>query len=271
MLPRSGKGTIEIQRFVVPYRVYGDSKPVLVLVNGAQQTMAVWISLIARFVGYFRIITFDFPGQGKGLIRSGSIGVTFDEQVAVLKHVITDVARGPVNIISASWGGIIAAAAACRFPEMVDKMVLASFGTKMNEALQATIKKGQALVENGAPAAEVGELLIESFGNQLPDSFKHQIAAQFANLSERNLRTFYAHSSFVEEIRDITAYIEFEKIQAKTLFINGELDEIIDMDDVIAAADRMPNAGTMKVPGAGHFLHFERQEIMGLYYEFLTD
>jgi hypothetical protein len=36
------KGKLNVQRFVVPYRMYGEGKRTLVFINGIMQSMAMW-------------------------------------------------------------------------------------------------------------------------------------------------------------------------------------------------------------------------------------
>ncbi|MEO6163977.1 MAG: hypothetical protein ABIP88_07545, partial [Candidatus Binatia bacterium] len=43
------KGKLQVQRFVIPYRVYGDAQATLVFINGIQQSMAMWHSFVRRF------------------------------------------------------------------------------------------------------------------------------------------------------------------------------------------------------------------------------
>jgi hypothetical protein len=62
------KGVINSDRFLVPYRVYGRGDQFLVCVNAAQQTMAAWRSVVGYFSETYRLLLFDFPGQGRAQI-----------------------------------------------------------------------------------------------------------------------------------------------------------------------------------------------------------
>jgi hypothetical protein len=78
------KGTITTDRFLIPYRVYGQGEQFMVCVNAVQQTMAAWRSVIGYFAERWRLLLFDFPGQGRGRILSGATEVSLDEQIQVL-------------------------------------------------------------------------------------------------------------------------------------------------------------------------------------------
>jgi pimeloyl-ACP methyl ester carboxylesterase len=83
---------IKFDRFEIPYRVHGDTGPFIICVNGVQQTMAVWRSFIKHFSKNYKVIVFDFPGQGRAKIISGGSGVSIDEQVEILHEVIDKLA-----------------------------------------------------------------------------------------------------------------------------------------------------------------------------------
>ena len=85
---------------------------------------------------------FDFPGQGRAQIISGSAVVSLDEQVEVLHQVLAAQNVPEKSIVAgASWGGVVVAAFASRFPQLVDKIILASFGIRVNEKLVQAIQR----------------------------------------------------------------------------------------------------------------------------------
>ena len=169
------KGELAIGRFLVPYRIYGESQKHIVCISGAKQTMAAWRSFVSHFITDYSIVVFDLPGQGRATILSGDPGITFDEQIEVLHSVIEETTPGNSTILAAaSWGTIIAAALAARYPDLVDKMILGSFGAKPSKAVIAVIREGQGLFD-GDQSDEIAPLMIRKFGQQIPDSHKKQM------------------------------------------------------------------------------------------------
>ena len=65
--------------------------------------------------------------------------------------------------------------------------------------------------------------------------------------------------------------MDLRNIKAKTLVINGEHDTIMDMEDVKIATAQIPNCETKIITGVGHFLHNEREDILDIYRDFLSD
>ena len=66
-----GKGEVKLGRFLVPYRLYGTGGRFMVCVNAAQQPMAAWRPVVSYFLKDYRLLLFDFPGQGGGLRPAG--------------------------------------------------------------------------------------------------------------------------------------------------------------------------------------------------------
>jgi len=262
------KGTIELGRFVIPYRIYENDGPHIICLNGVQQSMAMWHSFVLRYAPHYRVVLFDFPNQGKGKVVSGPIFVTLDEQVEILRGVIkaTGINKN-VSVCSASWGGIVAMAFASRYHNEVKQLCLASLGTKASDAMVETIKKGFQI--DPKDRQKMADILIESFGQNLPDNVKNKIVTQFHAMSQENLRAFYEHGLFVVSTKKLGDLINLSNIKEKTFLIYGEKDTIIDLEDVKFLASKIPQCEVKIVKGAGHFLHMEREDIFDVYEDFL--
>jgi pimeloyl-ACP methyl ester carboxylesterase len=264
------KGEITVGRFVVPYRLYGEGCRFLVCVNGAQQTMAAWRPVVNYFSNDYRLLLFDFPGQGRAQISSGSALVDLDEQVEVLHQVVSaQNTPGKSIIAGASWGGIVVAAFASRFPQLVDKIILASFGIRVNEKLVQAIKEGQRL--NGTATGEqVAGVIIKYFGQHLNDAFKKKMYDQFKNITKEHMENFRAHGQLLETTKHINEVVDLRSIQAQTLIINGEMDTVMDLEDITLAAAQIANCVVNIVPGVGHFLHNESDDVLSIYRDFIA-
>ena len=263
------KGEIEVGRFVIPYRTCGDGTQSLVFVNGLQQSMAMWHSFVRRFGQSYRIVIFDFPNHGKGRILSGSDDVSLDEQVDIL-DAVTNVASitGELTVCSASWGGVIAAIYAVRHPARVQRLILASVGTRANEKMINMITSGFGirLEDRG----RIAETLINTFGDNLPPSMKRKIFLQFEHMTQAGLEAFQRHGLFVLSIRELARAVDVSEIKCKTIIVHGEKDTIVDAEDAVFLASQIPNAEFRNIPGVGHFLHLEDESILSIYKDILA-
>jgi pimeloyl-ACP methyl ester carboxylesterase len=263
------KGKLTVQRFIVPYRVYGSGNDTLVFVNGVQQSMAMWHSFVRRFCSSYRIVLFDLPNQGAGRIVSGSVHLSLEEQVDILAAVIdaTSGADHP-TLCSASWGGVIAMAYAVRHPERIKSLILASMGTRANQRMIDMISNG--LRRPVRDPLEVAETLIEAIGQNLPAAMKQKILSQFQHMGPEAFRAFLQHGSTVLSVRELSKVVDVSKVQCKTTLLHGEKDTIVDIDDVRYLASQIPRTELRVIENVGHFLHLEKEELLDVYEEILA-
>lgn len=266
---KTRKGALEFGRFHIPYRRYGEHPNVLLCVSGILQTMAVWRAVTQRFSSHFSVVIFDMPGVGRSQILSGSAHVTVQEQLDVVDALIQHIAPiGDLTLAGSSWGTSIAASYAAQKPDAVQQLVLSSFGMQPNAEMRRIVANAGELyaARNYAAGAD---LIINMFGTEIGATYKRQITSQFENLSDERADAFYQHCRNILEIGCLQDLIDLSKIEARTLIVNGSKDRIIDLDDMWIAQALIPDCECLLVEGAGHFLHFERVEILDDYADFL--
>jgi pimeloyl-ACP methyl ester carboxylesterase len=263
------KGKLNVQRFVVPYRVYGGGECTLVFINGIMQSMAMWHTFVRRFSQSYRIVIFDFPNQGSGRVVAGSVELSLEEQVDILDAVI-NAAGGEdrLTVCSASWGGVVALAYAARHPQRLQRLILASMGTRPNQKMIEIITKGLEMPTEDR--LQVAEILIESFGQDLPAAMKNKIVSQFQRMTSETLQVFIQHGSTVLSIRELGKVVDVSKIRCKTILLHGEKDAIVDIEDVRFLASQMPHSEVKVIKNVGHFLHLEKDELLDVYEEILA-
>ena len=263
------KGELETGRFVIPYRVCGFGDRSLLFVNGLQQSMAMWHSFVRRFGRSYRIVIFDFPNHGKGRIVKGSDDISVDEQVDILDAVTSAASiTGPLTVCSASWGGVIAAIYAVRHPAKVQRLILASMGTRANDKMIEMITAGFGIrLED---RIQIADTIIKTFGDNLPSSMKRKIFLQFEHMTQAGLEAFQRHGLFVLSIRELAKAVDVSEIKCKTIVVHGENDTIVDAADAVFLASQIPNAEFRNIPGVGHFLHLEDESILDTYEDILA-
>ena len=208
------KGKLNVQRFLIPYRVYGSGESSLVFINGIQQSMAMWHSFVRRFSDRYRIVLFDFPNQGGGRVIAGSPHLSLDEQVGILKAVINETSDDCQPIVcAASWGGVVALACAVRHPQMIKSLILASIGTKANQKMIDIISEGQRMPVKDR--LKIAKKLIESLGPQLPAAMKQRIIGQFQRMDTEALDAFLRHGLTVISVRDLRKVVDLWKVRCK--------------------------------------------------------
>jgi pimeloyl-ACP methyl ester carboxylesterase len=264
------KGKLDLGRFRVAYRIYGHAGPFITCVNGAQQTMASWHAAVMKFSGSYRILLYDAPGQARGSILSGGTAVSIDEQVEVLRGLIHAVleAREDLHLVGASWGAVIAAIYAARYPERVKFLLLASFGLQPSPQMMKVVEGARTLYFS-EHRSDGAKLIIETFGQRLSEENKRRMILQFQNLTDEQFDSFYEHIKVIASTSHLTDYADLGKIRAKTVIINGADDQLLDNRDLQTASRLIPHNELRILPDAGHFLHLEREEILDIYRDYL--
>ncbi len=265
------KGKLNLGRFRVAYRIYGRSGPFIICVNGAQQTMASWHAAVLKFAGSYRILLFDAPGQARGSILSGSAAVSIDEQVEVLRNLIHAILgkQESLHLVGASWGAVIAAIYAARYPDRIKFLLLASFGLQPSPQMMKVVEGARQLYFS-EHRSDGAKLIIELFGQRLAEENKRRMILQFQNLTNEQFDSFYEHIKVIASTSHLTDYADLGKIRAKTVIINGADDQLLDNRDLEEASKLIPHAELRIIPDAGHFLHLEREEILDVYAEYLN-
>ena len=208
------KGTLNIGRFEIPYRKYGDNDNMLMCVSGALQTMAIWRSVVKRFSEHFTVVIFDMPGIGRSEIKSGGAHVTVPEQLETLHALIQEThPGGELTLAGSSWGTAIAAAYAALRPDAVQHMVLSSFGMKPNEGMKEVVRRASKLYLSGN-YQRGGDLIVEMFGKQVSEGYKRQIIAQFEQLNAAHAASFYEHTVNILKLGSLDETVDLTQIKA---------------------------------------------------------
>ncbi|MBH80402.1 MAG: hypothetical protein CMQ49_07840 [Gammaproteobacteria bacterium] len=264
------KGTLDFGRFKIPYRRYGDHPDMLMCVSGALQTMAIWRTVVKRFTDHFTVVIFDMPGIGRSEIKSGSAHVTVQEQMETLHALLEETgSEGELTLAGSSWGTAIAAAYAAVRPDAVQHLVLSSFGMKPNAVMEDIVRRALILYHEG-DYARGADLILEMFGTQIGEAYKRQIIAQFKSLNDAHAEAFYEHCKNILKLGSLQDTVDLTQITARTLIINGADDNIIDLEDMWIAQRLIPNCECRLINGVGHFLHFERPELLDDYEKFMV-
>ena len=264
------KDVISTGRFEIPYRVYENNGPHLICLNGIQQSMAMWQGFVARFAPDYRIVLFNFPAQGNGRALSGPTRASLKEEVEILYDVMKKTGvNQEVSFCTASWGGVIALAFAAQHPYAVKRLLLGSIGTRPNQKMIEIIEEGLSIGTDNRE--QFAEHLIQSFGENLPESIKKKIGAQFRTLSEANLQAFCEHGLKVISAQKLSDHINFKNIAVETIVIRGEDDVIVDLEDVTFLSSQIPNCKLKVIKNVGHFLHLESDMALDVYQELLSN
>ena len=158
---------------------------------------------------------------------------------------------------------------AAKHPHAVKRLLLGSIGTRPNQKMIETIQRGRAL--DLKDRAQIADLIIDSFGQKLPEPVKKRIAVQFRSISKENLQSFCDHGLNVISVQKFSDHIDLKKVSVETVLIRGEEDTIVDLEDVMFLSSQIPNSQLRIIKNVGHFLHMESEAVFDVYRELLSN
>ena len=242
-------------------KIEGSGKPLLIL-HGFLGMSDNWKTLGVQFASEgFEVHILDLRNHGRSF---HSDEFSYELMVQDIVQYCKDNQLNNINIIGHSMGGKTAMLLAARYPELVDKLIVADIGPKYYaphhqdilaglNAVDFTLKPSrievEAILSKYIPDFGTRQFLLKSLYWQEPG----QLAFRF-NLAVFNLK--------IEEIGKSLPYNAV--LNSPTLFIRGGNSNYILDSDFETIQKHFPNSNIETIPEAGHWLHAENP---ALFYE----
>ncbi|MFY0593189.1 alpha/beta fold hydrolase [Roseivirga sp.] len=235
------------------YKVFGEGKPLIIL-HGLFGSLDNWVTLGKKFGEDFKVFLVDQRNHGQSFHDSS---FSYEVMSEDLCQFMGEMNISSADLIGHSMGGKTVMEFARKYPEKVDKLVVADIGPKSYPVHHTTIIKAfySVPIDSLTSRKEADEILskqIEDFGirqfllknlARTTDGFKWKM----------NLDVI---ASQIEEVgKGLNQNATFQK---ETLFIRGgNSDYILDADfNMIHSI--FPKSKIATVDGAGHWLHAEK-------------
>lgn len=237
--------------------------PTLVLVNGLSQTTSNWMAHVRSLSAHFRVVTFDWRGQGKTPVgaRELSPEVFSADLLALLDEVSADRAL----VCGFSYGARIALHFAATHPDRVERLVLTGLGALTTASGRMIVRSWRECLRTGGLEAMAWCSLPHIFGSAFLDAHEGLAAGMVRASVLRNdpnaiARALDALSGFDEPMADASRF------HGPTLVIAGEHDPLVRPRSARALAESASNGVAQIVADAGHTVALEQP---GLWRELL--
>lgn len=241
----------------IHYEVFGDGPP-LVLVPGFASGAWSWTWQKPQLARYFRLITFDPRGISRSKLHDGgkvSIELIADDIAALLDELMIDAA----DVLGISFGGFVAQQFAAKFPERVNKLVLAStsFGGPNHITPSAETLASFAQTGGLTSAERIRRSIVLAFSEDFARTNSDQVD-KFCRLREENPLAEDVYRQQLASAMAFDAERQCREIKAATLVISGDEDTVVPFQNSRNIADRIPNARLAVIANAGHMAFIER-------------
>lgn len=226
--------------------------PVLVLLHGLGASLHTWEPWALALADSFRVVRFDFPGQG--LSSADPDGDYRDARTLRLVSALLDSLHLPrATLVGNSMGGRIAWSFAAAHPERVERLVLISpdgfaspgFAYDTPAEVPAALGAMRWILPRAVLAANMAPAYAD------PARLTDSLVTRYHDL----MRAPGNRQALLERMRQVTLrdpVPRLRTITAPTLLVWGTQDQMIppaNAQDYLAA---MPQAQLVSLPGLGH-------------------
>ncbi|HSP97979.1 MAG TPA: alpha/beta fold hydrolase [Candidatus Dormibacteraeota bacterium] len=254
----------------VYYEEQGSGDPLLLIMGLAGDSIA-WMFQREAFAARYRTIVFDNRGVGRTSKPAGPY--TIAQMAADAVGVLDALDIADAHVVGVSMGGMIAQELALRHPQRVRGLVLGCTYARPDSGVTATFDESLAFfggtkgpngeiqvdLSNLDPMAFIGRLLPLTFSPQFIMTELPKLMQVFSGVMQHGF-DLGAIMAQVAATQAHDTVDRLEQINAPTLVLTGDSDQLIppSNSDVIAA--RIPGAQLKKLPGGSHGFNFETPE-----------
>lgn len=249
---------INVNGLDVFYTEQGSGDETLVFGHGLLMDTSMWDAVAPAFANQYRVICFDFRGQGK----TADPGQDYDIDTLVkdVSAFIQTISTKPVHYVGLSMGGMVGLPLAARHPGLLRSLVLLDtsaqaepWWNKIKYAIMTLIVKLVG-VKPLVPA-----MLPLMFGKStLNNPAKREIISYWTQKLLALKKTIVGPVSGVTKRRDITN--ELVNIKCPTLMIVGDEDLTTPLSCAENIAAHIANVELKIIPQCGHSSALEKPD-----------
>jgi len=236
--------------FRMYYEEHGSGFPLL-LINGLGSDHLEWIHQIPVFEARFRMVVFDNRGTGGTDVPPGpyTTAQMGDDAAALLR----DLGIPRAHVLGVSLGGMIAQEVALRHPDLVDGLVLGCTGPGGELSLRPSPEAmaAFALAKGEHPEAELRRMLPFLY----TDACIRERPEEIEGFVRRRLDHPTPPEGYLSQLAAAVTHdaaSRLGKIRARTLLITGDADRLVNWENSLRLAERIPGATLVVLPGAPH-------------------
>jgi pimeloyl-ACP methyl ester carboxylesterase len=244
------------------YETRGAGEP-LILIPGFASGAWTWYRQIEDLSKNFRVVTFDPRGIGKSLAKSEN-----DLQNLSMETFVEDIAGllgflkiERANVLGASFGGFVAQEFALRFPERLDKLILACTSAGGRRHVKPDIEILSSFTPD--PRLPLSERTRKFFRPAFTEEFHAahpEEVEKVCCLREENEVAERTYSAQLQAAFSFDSENKIGAIKHETLVITGDRDNLVPMQNSINLAEKLPNLVLKIIENGSHMLFIENAD-----------
>ena len=250
---------IQVDNVSLYYEIHGTGEP-LMLVAGLGSDSQSWQPVIEELSRHFLVIAPDNRGTGRTVPQDvdTSIQKITDDCMALAKHL----GLSSFNLLGHSMGGFVALDLAVRYPDAVDKLILAGTSASNPKCNDALFSDWALTLESGMDKMQwfrsiFNWLFTEHFlqnGDELDAALRYAVDYPYP-------QSAIAFRKQIEAIAGFDCLEQLSVITAKTLIISGQEDILFPPEAAASIAQTIPGAIFSMIEHAAHSIHMEQPQV----------
>jgi pimeloyl-ACP methyl ester carboxylesterase len=243
------------------YEMHGEGFPLL-LIGGLGGGTGSWYAQTPFFEKHYRTITFDNRGAGLSDMPPGpySLKQLAEDALCLLDYLQID----RTFVLGLSMGGMIAQELVLLAPHRIRSLVLGCTHCGGPDRISPSPQVMEILLDNEGLSQEqiVDKNLPLFFSETCLDNCQQVVEAYRREHLRSPLQPDHAFQAQLKAIRDFDCCDRLSHIRAPVLILTGTEDVLVSPENARFLAGHIPNAQLIEIPGAGHALHAECQDLL---------
>lgn len=240
-------------------QTHGSGAPLL-LIPGFASGIWGWFRQIDELAKDFTVITFDPRGIGRSRTLNPTV-YSMDSFVDDIVEVLNRTENVTASMVGASFGGFVAQEFAYRFPERLNKLVLACTTSGGVKHVRADAEIMGSFTPD--PAMTVGERIRRFIRPAFSEEFNTSHAAVVEDVCRMREDNPVDESLYMAQLTGAFAFdatAKLGEIKAPTLVISGDRDRVVPVENSHRLASGIPNARLEIVEGGSHMFFVENAD-----------
>ena len=252
---------IKLDNFKVYYESRGAGEPLL-LIPGFASGAWNWFCQIEELSKDFRVITFDPRGIGKSRADEADLrNLSMQTFVEDVRAILDDLKIDEAHVLGASFGGFVAQEFVLKFPERVNKLILACTTAGGANHVKPDIEILRSFAPD--PSLPIGEKIRRFIRPAFTEEFNDQKSAEVERVCRMREQNEVAEAVYLAHLQSAFSLDTESKLGAiknETLVISGNKDNVVPMQNSINLAAKIPNAKLEIIENGSHLFFIENAD-----------
>ena len=243
------------------YQTRGSGEPVI-LIPGFASGAWNWFRQTEELSKDFQVITFDPRGIGNSKASDEDLQnlsmQTFVEDVA---QILDDLKIKQAHVLGASFGGFVAQEFALRFPERLNKLILACTTAGGANHVKPDIEILRSFAPD--PSLPRGEKIRRFIRPAFTDEFNENHADEVEKICRMREQSIVSDAVYTAQLQvafSLDTDDKLGEIKNEALVITGDKDKVVPMQNSVNLARKIPNAKLEIIENGSHLFFIENAE-----------